>query len=97
MYGDLEVSELALPPADRKPVITAWVTEDRSSEAYSRLCRHLDDGRQAYVVCPLIEASETTRRARGGGRGGAAPTAELDGYRVGCLHGRLAAGRAPRA
>jgi superfamily II DNA/RNA helicase len=40
-------------------VITAWVTDDRSSEAYSRLCRHLDDGRQAYVVCPLIEASET--------------------------------------
>ena len=59
VYGDLDVSELSLPPADRKPVITAWVTEERSSEAYSRLCRHLDDGRQAYVVCPLIEASET--------------------------------------
>jgi ATP-dependent DNA helicase RecG len=56
VYGDLEVSELALPPADRKPIITAWVTDDRSSEAYSRLCRHLDVGRQAYVVCPLIEA-----------------------------------------
>ena len=59
VYGDLDVSELALPPADRKPIVTAWVTEDRSSEAYTRLRRHLDDGRQAYVVCPLIEESET--------------------------------------
>src|SRR5262249_37424016 len=59
VYGDLEVSELALPPAGRKPVITAWVTDERSSEAYTRLCRHLDEGRQADVVCPLIQASET--------------------------------------
>ena len=30
VYGDLEVSELTLPPANRKPVVTAWVTEDRA-------------------------------------------------------------------
>ena len=57
VYGDLSVSEISSPPADRKPVVTAWVTDDRSSEAYERLRRHLADGRQAYVVCPLIEAS----------------------------------------
>ncbi|HET6623190.1 MAG TPA: DEAD/DEAH box helicase, partial [Gaiellaceae bacterium] len=57
VYGDLDVSELALPPADRKPIVTGWVTEDRSSEAYRRLRRHLDEGRQAYVVCPLVEES----------------------------------------
>ena len=34
--------------------------EDRSSEAYKRLRKHLDDGRQAYVVCPLIEETETS-------------------------------------
>jgi ATP-dependent DNA helicase RecG len=89
VYGDLSVSEIAKPPANRKPVKTAWVTEDRSSEAYRRLRKHLDDGRQAYVVCPLIEESETSvaraaereaERLRGG---------ELKGYRVGLLHGRL--------
>ena len=89
VYGDLDTSELALPPADRKPIVTGWVTEERSSEAYRRLTRHLDEGRQAYVVCPLIEESETSvaraaeveaERLRG---------AELRGYRVGCLHGRL--------
>src|SRR5262249_32381055 len=44
VYGDLAVSEIAKPPADRKPVVTAWVAEDRSPEAYTRLRRHLDDG-----------------------------------------------------
>jgi ATP-dependent DNA helicase RecG len=89
VYGDLEVSELALPPADRKPIITAWVTDDRSSEAYSRLCRHLDDGRQAYVVCPLIEASETRVARAAEEEADRLRSAELRGYRVGCLHGRL--------
>jgi ATP-dependent DNA helicase RecG len=89
VYGDLEVSELALPPANRKPIVTAWVTDDRSSEAYSRLCRHLDDGKQAYVVCPLIEASETRVARAAEEEAERLRAAELRGYRVGCLHGRL--------
>ncbi|HET9507827.1 MAG TPA: ATP-dependent DNA helicase RecG [Gaiellaceae bacterium] len=89
VYGDLSVSEIAKPPASRKPVVTAWVTDERSSEAYTRLRAHLQEGRQAYVVCPLIEESATstaraaeqeTERLRGG---------ELKGFRVGCMHGRL--------
>ena len=64
VYGDLAVSEIAKPPANRQPIVTAWVGAERSSEAYERLRAHLDAGRQAYVVCPLIEASETRSRAR---------------------------------
>ena len=70
-------------------MITAWVTEERSSEAYARLRRHLDDGRQAYVVCPLIEASETRVARAAEEEAERLRTAELRGYRVGCLHGRL--------
>ena len=92
VYGDLEVSELALPPANRKPVVTAWVTEDRSSAAYKRLRRHLDDGRQAYVVCPLIEESETKVARAAEAEAERLRGAELHGYRVGCLHGRLPPG-----
>ena len=51
VYGDLSVSEIAKPPASRKPIVTAWVTDERSSEAYTRLRAHLAEGRQAYVVC----------------------------------------------
>jgi len=89
VYGDLDVSELALPPANRKPVVTAWVTEDRSSEAYRRLRRHLDEGRQAYVVCPLVEESETRVARAAEAEAERLRGAELRGYRVGCVHGRL--------
>ncbi|HUF01077.1 MAG TPA: ATP-dependent DNA helicase RecG [Gaiellaceae bacterium] len=89
VYGDLDVSELSLPPANRKQVITAWVGEERSSEAYQRLRRHLDDGRQAYVVCPLIEESPTTVARAAEAEAERLRADELRGYRVGCLHGRL--------
>src|SRR6202007_2234070 len=76
--------------------------EDRASEAYTRLTRLLREGRQAYVVCPLIEASKTSlaraaeEEAEGPRRGAeqeAHPLrrAELRDFRVGCLHGRLKA------
>jgi ATP-dependent DNA helicase RecG len=89
VYGDLSVSEISSPPADRKPIVTAWVTDDRSSEAYERLRRHLSDGRQAYVVCPLIEASETTVARAAEDEAERLRRAELKGFRVDCLHGRL--------
>jgi ATP-dependent DNA helicase RecG len=89
VYGDLAVSEIAKPPADRKPVKTAWVTEERSSEAYQRLRKHLDAGRQAYVVCPLIEESETSVARAAEREAERLRKGELNGYRVGLLHGRL--------
>ena len=92
VYGDLAVSEIAAPPADRKPIVTAWVTEERSAEAYERLRRHLDDGRQAYVVCPLVEGSETTLARAAEDEAERLRTNELSGYRVGCVHGRLKTG-----
>ena len=89
VYGDLQVSEIAKPPANRKPVKTAWVTEDRSSEAYRRLRKHLDAGRQAYVVCPLIEESETSVARAAEREAERLRKGELKGYRVGLMHGRL--------
>jgi ATP-dependent DNA helicase RecG len=89
IYGDLAVSEIAKPPADRKPIVTAWVGAERSSEAYGRLRVHLDAGRQAYVVCPLIEQSETRLARAAEEEAERLRRAELKGYRVGLLHGRL--------
>jgi ATP-dependent DNA helicase RecG len=89
VYGNLAVSEIAKPPANRKPIITAHVTEDRSAAAYSRLRKHLDDGRQAYVVCPLIEESETSQARAAEAEAERLRRGELRGYRVGLLHGRL--------
>ena len=89
VYGDLQVSEIAKPPASRRPVVTGWIPEERASEAYTRLRRLLDEGRQAYVVCPLIEASETSVARAAEDEAERLRRAELKGYRVGCLHGRL--------
>jgi ATP-dependent DNA helicase RecG len=91
VYGDLAVSEIAKPPASRKPVLTSWITEDRASEAYTRLTRLLREGRQAYVVCPLIEASETSLARAAEEEAERLRRAELREFSVGCLHGRLKA------
>ena len=89
VYGDLSVSEISEPPAMRKPIVTRWVTAERSSDAYTRLRRHLDAGRQAYVVCPLIEESETSVARAAEAEASRLRAGELRGYRVGLLHGRL--------
>jgi ATP-dependent DNA helicase RecG len=89
VWGDLAVSEIDQPPAGRKPVITRWVTHERSSEAYTRLRRHLADGRQAYVVCPLVSPSEAIEAKAAEAEAERLIGAELEGFRVGCLHGQL--------
>ena len=89
VFGDLDVTEIAKPPANRKPVITSWVRQERSSTAYTRLRKHLGDGRQAYVVCPLVSESETIEARAAEQEAERLRTAELRGFRVGCLHGKL--------
>ena len=89
VYGDLSVTEIVKPPANRKPILTSWISEERAPEAYRRLTRLLKEGRQAYVVCPLIEQSETSRARAAEHEAERLQGAELRGFRVGCLHGRL--------
>ena len=89
VYGDLDVTEIARPPAGRKPVVTRWVSHERSAEAYKRLRRHLQEGRQAYVVCPLVSESEVVEARAAEQEAERLRGAELRGFRVGCLHGRM--------
>jgi ATP-dependent DNA helicase RecG len=89
VYADLAITEISKPPADRKPVITRWIPEERAPAAYQRLRRLLEEGRQAYVVCPLIEESETTQARAAEAEVERLQRSELRGYRIGLLHGRL--------
>ena len=59
IYGDLDVSVIDELPPGRKPILTKHVTEDRVESAYSFMKQQIDLGRQAYVVYPVIEESET--------------------------------------
>jgi len=59
LYGDLDVSVIDELPPGRKPIKTKHYTADRIEQAYSFLKSQIDEGRQAYVVYPVIEESET--------------------------------------
>jgi ATP-dependent DNA helicase RecG len=83
------VSELTVLPANRKPVVTRWIEEGQASRAYTRLTRLLREGRQAYVVCPLIEQSETSRARAAEHEAERLRAGELRDFRVGCVHGKL--------
>lgn len=58
VYGDLDISLMKGRPPGRKPVQTLCYTEEKRAEVYAGLVRQVQQGRQAYVVCPLIEQSE---------------------------------------
>ena len=57
-YGDMDVSVLDEKPLGRKPVKTAMVATERLSEVIDHLRQAVQQGRQAYWVCPLVEESE---------------------------------------
>lgn len=58
VYGDLDVSLMKGRPPGRKPVQTLCYTEEKRKDVYAGLVRQVEAGRQAYIVCPLIENSE---------------------------------------
>ena len=58
VYGDLDVSLMKGRPPGRKPVQTLCYTEEKRNEVYAGVVRQVEAGRQAYIVCPLIENSE---------------------------------------
>ncbi|UWR62123.1 ATP-dependent DNA helicase RecG [Phaeobacter inhibens] len=57
-YGDMDVSVLDEKPPGRKPVKTAVISTERMQEVVSHLRGAIDEGRQCYWVCPLVEESE---------------------------------------
>ncbi len=58
LYGDLDVSVIDELPPGRKPVVTRWWPPDRRQDAYDFLQEQVEAGRQAFVICPLVEESE---------------------------------------
>ena len=59
IYGDLDISIIAELPGGRIPIETYAVTGGYRERAYEFIRKQVNEGRQAYIVCPLIEQSET--------------------------------------
>ncbi len=60
LYGNMQISAIHELPADRIPIKTCVIKEDLRQKAYEMIGRELAGGHQAYIICPLVEASEQT-------------------------------------
>lgn len=92
LYGDLDVSVLDELPPGRKPVTTRYVPRAKREAMYGFVEDQVRKGRQAYVVCPLVEQSEALEEVRSANE----VFAELEKMlhaRVGLLHGKMAAAK----
>ncbi|HEY7456878.1 MAG TPA: ATP-dependent DNA helicase RecG [Solirubrobacterales bacterium] len=88
-YGDLDTTALHELPAGRRPVETRVVDEDERPAAYEFLRSELRAGRQAFVVCPLVEESEKMQGKAAEKEAARLAAGELDGFAVGVIHGQM--------
>jgi ATP-dependent DNA helicase RecG len=93
VYGDLDKSELREMPPGRTPVTTQVIGPSplERTTAYERLRSEVEVGRQAYVVCPLVEGSPRTEAKAATEELERLAEEELAGLRLGLLHGQLPA------
>jgi len=90
VYGDLDVSVLDELPPGRTPIVTTWVNNENDLESmWGDIRSRLNEGQQAYVVCPLIEESEKLEVASAQETFDKLMYDDLEGYTVGLLHGRM--------
>lgn len=67
LYGDLDLSIINEMPAGRKPVQTRLIPPEKRNEAYQFIREQVKEGRQVFVICPLITSVIPTDRAAGEG------------------------------
>jgi ATP-dependent DNA helicase RecG len=91
LYGDLDLSRLDALPPGRKPIRTVLLRPSERAHAYERLRREVAAGRQAYIICPLVEDSPKLEARAATEEHARLQEHELAGLRVGLVHGRLRA------
>jgi ATP-dependent DNA helicase RecG len=96
-YGDLDTTALHELPAGRQPVETWLVEEDRRGGAYEFVRARLREGRQAYVVCPLVSASEKMPGRAAEEEAERLGAGELREFRLDVLHGQMPSARKAQA
>jgi ATP-dependent DNA helicase RecG len=88
-YGDLDTTALHELPAGRRPITTKLVEEHQRGEAFEFLRKRLREGRQAFVVCPLVGESEKVEGKAAEVEAERLRAGELREFRVGLLHGQM--------
>ncbi|MBV8380923.1 MAG: ATP-dependent DNA helicase RecG [Paucibacter sp.] len=89
-FADLDVSTIDELPPGRSPIVTKVFADGRRDEVIAKIRDAVEQGRQVYWVCPLIEESEALD-LKNATEAHAELSAALPGHMVGLLHGRMAA------
>lgn len=89
VYGDLDVSIIDELPPGRKAIKTHWKQIGERKKVYKALRTLLDQGRQAYVVCPLIEESEKLQVRAATDLAEFLQNEMFPDLRIGLLHGQM--------
>ena len=87
-YGDMDVSRLDEMPPGRQPIDTRVISDERMEDVIAALGRHLESGRQAYWVCPLVEQGESDDEAAAEARA-VILRARFGADKVGVVHGQM--------
>jgi len=91
LYGDLDLSVIDEMPPGRQTIRTIWLKPEKRERAYDFLHRRINSGEQAFIICPLIEESESIEA-----KAAVTEHERLSKYvfpdlRLGLLHGKLPA------
>lgn len=90
-FGEMDVSIIDEMPAGRKKIQTLWVKHEQFNQVLSRMEKELIAGRQAYVICPLIEESDKLDVQNAVDVYQQLATVFKGKFKVGLMHGRLSA------
>lgn len=88
-FGEMDVSTIDEMPAGRKEIETHWVKKELFDETIKRMAKELLEGKQAYVICPLIEESDKLDVQNTVEVYEQLSSIFLNKFKVGLMHGRL--------
>ncbi|MFN0073215.1 MAG: ATP-dependent DNA helicase RecG [Chloroflexota bacterium] len=91
LYGDLDLSMIDEMPPGRQAVETVLLGPQQRASAYEHMRREAAAGRQSFVICPLVEDSPALEARSATAEYERLQTGELEGLRLGLLHGRMRA------
>ncbi|WP_421384536.1 ATP-dependent DNA helicase RecG [Bacillus salacetis] len=89
VFGEMDVSIIDEMPAGRKTIETYWAKQDKLERVLDFMEKELSQGRQAYVICPLIEESDKLDVQNAIDVHAQLEFYFQDRYKVGLMHGRL--------
>lgn len=89
IYGDLDISLIDEMPPGRQNVITNIIGDKDKAKAYDFIKSQVDNGRQAYIVAPLVDESENLNLNSATEIYNELKSSHFSGYKLGLLHGKM--------